>query len=300
MPLFRRSHFNDVLYLMPIRLGNEQLPENSIRMLYCDAKGLINSAIIEKPVYRRARNSASKLKRARKDFATLGVEVAPGKIVPCTVEIEPEQVWALNNILEHAIKRRKIPDILKKYPKEIIKLGETKRKEFEQDLEKARHSASVEPTPKVLYRLPYYQQDDIEVSIPTYKARHSYPLIILTHLIPNEQTAQDTQRVLILDADGDLAIIRFPLELMEQAERALEEYKTANRRDGCLVYSKHPDGFIMSNVALNKLQRKALDSIVQHFEKTGHGAQPVPAHIQSVMVRARDMTSALDSHIASL
>jgi len=297
MPLFRRNHSNDVLYLMPIRLGNEQLPENSIRMLYCDTRGLVNSAIIEKPVYRQARNGATKLKRARKNFATIGVEVAPGKIMPCTVEIEPEQVWALNNILEHAIKRRKIPDILKKYPREIIKLGETKREEFAQELEKAKHSAPVEPIPKVLYRLPYYQPDDIELSIPTYKARHSYPLIILTRLSSNEQTNQDMQRTLILDADGDLAIMRFPMELMDQAENVLQEFRTANRQDGCLVYSQHPDGLIMSHIALNRQQRKALDSIVQHFEKTGHGAQPVTSPVQSVIIRAKEIASALDNHI---
>ncbi|UCH42149.1 MAG: hypothetical protein JSW16_04795 [Dehalococcoidales bacterium] len=300
MPLLRRSQNNDVLYLMPIRLGNEQLPENSIRMLYCNAKGLIDSAIIDKPVYQKARNGATKLKRARKNFATIGVEVTPGKTIPCTVEIEPEQVWALNNILEHAIKRRKIPDILKKYPGEIIQLGEAKRKEFEEDLVKARHSTPVESTPKVLYRLPYYQPEDIEVSIPTYKARHSFPLIILTRLSSNEETGQDMQRALILDADGDLAIMRFPPELMDQAEKGLQEFTKAGRRDGCLVYSQHPDGLIMSHIELNKQQRRALDSIVQHFEKTGHCAQPISSPVQSVIIRAREMASILENHIPPL
>ena len=57
MGLFRRYHYNDVLYLMPIRLGNEQLPKDIVRMLCCDDKGYLSSALIDKSVYELARSN---------------------------------------------------------------------------------------------------------------------------------------------------------------------------------------------------------------------------------------------------
>ena len=63
MGLFRRNHYNDVLYLMPIRLGNEKLPKDITRMLCCDAKGHLSSALIEKSVYESARSKVRRMKR---------------------------------------------------------------------------------------------------------------------------------------------------------------------------------------------------------------------------------------------
>lgn len=295
MGLFRRYRYDDALYLMPIRLGNEQLPEGKIRMLCCDAKGQLNSALIDKSAYELAKSNARKMKRTRKNFATLGVEIAPGRTEPFAVEIGYEQVWALDNTLNHAIKRRTIPDILKKYLKQIVELGEAKRKEFKKQQEKVRDHAPSKVTPSVLYRLPYYAEDDIEATIPIYKAEQSYPLIILQRLPANEQTPANMQRVLILDSDGDLAIIRVPLELIDQAEKDLEGWEKANGSDACLIYSRNRDGFIMSNMAINELQRKSLEAIARQFEKKGHGEHPVSRETQAVLAKAQDMISSMDS-----
>jgi len=279
---------------MPIRLGNEQLPKGKIRMLCYDARGQLNSTLVDKSVYEITRNNARKMKRAGKNFATLSVEITPGNTVPFAVEIGYEQAWALDNTLEHAIKRKTIPDILKRYLKQIMGLAEAKRKDFEQPPEKTRDYSPPETTPGVLYRLPYYAEDAIEAAVPIYKAEHRYPLVILKRLPPNEQTPADTQRVLILDSDGDLAIIRVPSELIDPTEKDLEEWEKANGSDGCLIYSRNPDGFIMSNMALNELQRKALDIITKQFEKEGHGEQPVSADTQAVLAKARDIISSVN------
>jgi hypothetical protein len=275
-------------------LGSEQLPEQKIRILYCDAKGNVNSAIIDNSVYELARKNAIRMKRARKNFATVAVESAPGITQPVAVEITPEQVWALNNIMEHATKRRQLPDILKKYTGQIIELGVVKRAEYEKQQAQTRKDTTTGPLPGVLDRLPYYPAGELEVSIPIYKAEHSYPLVILKRLPPNEETSQSMQRVLILDSEGDLAIIRVSRELMQQAENALAEWEKAHHTDGCLIYSRNSDGFTMSHMEISELQRKALEAIIQHFDKTGHGEHPVSSDAQIVLARARALSSSMD------
>ena len=75
----------------------------------------------------------------------------------------------------------------------------------------------------MLNRLPYYPEHDIEFSMPIYKAKHSYPLIVLKHLPSEELNPNNVQRLVILDSDGDLAIIKVPNELIEVLSRGLCE-----------------------------------------------------------------------------
>ncbi len=287
MGLFNRHNPNDVLYLTPIQVENEQLPEDKIRVLYCDAKGNIRSAVIENSVYELAKSYVQERERAHKNYATLSIEITPGKSVPFAVEISSEQVYALGNILEHALKRRKLPDILKKYPKEIIRLGEGKREELKLQHAPAEHDTLSEATPEILNRLADYPEDSIEVAIPIYKAEYRYPLVVLKRLSPTEQTRPNMQRLLILDSDGDLAIIKVPLGTIDEAERAFAKWKKANNSAGCIIYSWYPDDFLMSHMEITEFQRKTLDMITQHFEETGRGEQPISADVQVILARAR-------------
>lgn len=288
MGLLGRHNLKDLVYLVPIQIGNEQLPENNIRMLHCDSKGNIRSAIIENSVYELARSYATQLERAHKNYATLSLEIAPGRSVPWAVEINPEQVWALEHILEHAIKRGEIPAILKKYPKEIIRIGRLKCEELNRDNERVGNFAFSGKTPEVLQRLAYYSEDAIEAAVPIYKAQYRYPLIVLKRLPPNEKTSPEMQRLLTLDSDGDLAITRLPLEAIDEAERNLEEWKRISKSEGCIIYSRHQDSFTISNLEISELQAKALDLIAQHFEETGYGQQPIPTDAQAVLARAKE------------
>ncbi len=291
MRLFSRHNSNDILYLTPIQVENEQLPEDKIRMLCCDAKGNVGSAVIENSVYELAKGYVDELERARKNYATLSMEITPGKSVPFAVVISSEQVWALDNILEHALKRGQIPDILKNYLKEVIRLGEGKREELKRQHEQAGYYASSRAKPEVLERLADYPEDGIEATIPIYKAEHRYPLVVLKRLPPNEHTRPNIQRLLIMDSDGDLAIIRVPLEMIDRAEREFGEWKRANGTDGCIIYSRHPGGFMMSHMETSILQRKALYIIARHFEETGHGEQPISTDAQAVLDRARESSA---------
>ena len=146
-------------------------------------------------------------------------------------------------------------------------------------------------TPRVLDRLPYYLESDIEFSMPIYKAEYSYPLIILKRLLPDEHTPHNVQRLLILDSDGDLAIIKVPSQLMNKVAKGFKEHNTKKGTNECLVISKYPEGLAIDYMAISQLQRKALDTITRYFEETGYGKQPVSAAVKTVLARARDKVS---------
>ena len=187
MGIFRRNQPNYVLFLMPIRLADEKLPKGKIRMLYCDAAGKVYASIMNRSVYELAQDDAERMKHSHKSFATLGLETSPGKFVSTAVEIGPKEVWALEHILEHALKNGRIPDILKTYLKPIIRLGEASREAVLAEHKKRSRRVTIEVTPRVLDRLPYYPEHDIEFSMPIYKAEYTYPLIVLKHIISNRQ-----------------------------------------------------------------------------------------------------------------
>ena len=288
MGFSRRRSPNGLIYLTPVEIDNEKLPKGKIRILCCDAKGNIRSTIIGNSVYKLVKSYAEELERSRKNYAILSMEIAPDEAVPCAVVISPEHVWALQHILDHAIKRRKTPDILKKYLNEIVQIGELKREELKSQHEQAKDHVFSGKTPEVLHRLAYYTGDCIEAAVPIYKAHHRYPLIVLQSIPANEQTTPDMQRLLTLDSDGDLAIIRLPSKTIDEAVRNFEKWKRANKLEGCIVYSQHQDGFTISYLGVSKLQREALDLIALHFAETGYGQQPISTDAQAVLARARE------------
>ncbi len=293
MGIFRRNQPNDVLFLMPVSLADEKLHKGKRRMLYCDAAGKVYASIINRSVCEFAQDSAGRMERSHKSFATLGLEISPGKFVPTAVEIGPKEVWALEHILEHALKKGRLPDILKKYLKPIIQLGEASREAVLSEHRKRSRRVHSEATPRVLNRLPYYSEHDIEISMPIYKAEYTYPLIVLKRLLPDEHTPHNVQRLLILDSDGDLAAVKVPSQLMDKVKN---EAKEPNKKKGinkCVIISQYPEGLAIDYMVISQLQRKALDTITRYFEETGYGKQPISSVAKTVLARAKDGVSSL-------
>ena len=291
MGIFRRNQPNDVLFLMPVRLADEKLPKGKIRILYCDAAGKVYAPIINRSVYELAQGSVERMERNRKSFATLGLEISPGKFVPTAVEISTNEVWVLEHILEHALKKGRLPDILKKYLKPIIKQGEANREAVLSEHKKRSGRVHAEAVPRVLNRLPYYSEHDIEISIPIYKAEYSYPLIVLKSLPSDEQAPHNVQKLLILDSDGDIAIIKVPFRLMGKMDKGLKEHNKKNNKNVCAIISQYSEGFVINYMVISQLQRKALDTITRYFEETGYGKRPISAVARTVLARAKDRLS---------
>ena len=291
MGIFRKNRPNDVVFLMPVRLGGEKLPKSKIRMLYSDAAGKVYASIISRSIYELARENAERMERSHKSFATLGLETSPGKFIPTAVEIGPKEVWALEHILEHALKKGRLPDILKQYLKPILKLGEVSRETVIIEHKKRQRRFPLEATPRVLNRLPYYSEHNIEFSVPIYKAEYSYPLIVLKRFPSDVHTPRNVQRLVILDSDGDLAIIEVPFELMDKVEKGLKEHHLKNNRNVCAIILQRPDGLSIDYMAISQLQRKALDTITRYFGETGNGKQPISTAAKSVLIRAKSKVS---------
>jgi hypothetical protein len=123
MGIFKKKQPRDILFLMPVHLEGEKLPKSKIRMLYCDVAGNVYTTMMNRSVFQRARNIADGMENAKKSFAIVGRETMRGDFIPVAVEITSEEEQALEYILEHALKSGKLPDILKKYIKPIIKRG---------------------------------------------------------------------------------------------------------------------------------------------------------------------------------
>jgi len=291
MGIFQRNRPNHVLFLMPVRLVNEKLPRGKTRMLYCDASGKVYASVIDESVYELARDSAEKMERSQKSFATIGLETSPVNFTPVSVEIDATEAWALELILDHALKNGRLPYILKKCIKPIIIRGEASREAVLSENERSPRRAHTEPTPRVLNRLPYYSEDDIEFSVPIYKAAYSYPLIVLKRLSSAEPALHNSQRLLILDSDGDLAAVTVPYQLMDTAEKEIKEHNRKKTTNKCMIISKHQEGLAMDYMAISQPQRKALDTITRYFEEDRYGKQPISAAARTVLARAKDRMS---------
>lgn len=281
----------EVIFLTPVKAEGERLPQSKIRILYCDAKGNVNSTVTEDSVYQLAKNYIQKLEGDHKYGVILGAEVILGNYVPFAVEISAEQARALERIFEHAITRGVVPYILKKYPKDIIKLGKDQLQEIRKQYEQSRPKDAAKGMPEVLKRLADYPEEGIDVAVPIYKAQYHYPLVILKRLASGEPATKDIQRVLILDNEGDLGIIRVPRDILDKAERKLRDWKKKTGKAGYLLYSRDAENLIMSYMEISEFQSKALNTIKRHFAETGRGERPISTAVQGILTKAKGIIS---------
>ena len=286
MPLFHQNRPNHSLLLMPVRLGNERWPKNKVRLLSCDAEGNLFTQLVGRSTYQRIRKETQYMEVSQNNYATIYWDTGASRPVPLVVKIEENESWALNRILEHALRDTKIPDVLRRYPEEIIKLGDNKRREL--FIEKTRdiHKTTSSTSSKVLNRLPYYRKDDVEVSIPIYKVEYAFPLIILKQLPPAENTPSSQQRLLVLDSDGDLTVTTLPLELVDKAERKRIRLQRRGK-EGYLICLQKPKGISVDIIEISELQRLALENVTEYFEETSGGKQPLSGAIRTILNKAR-------------
>jgi hypothetical protein len=288
MGMFKQSQPNDVLFLQPVRYASEKLPRGRIRMLYCDAEGKVFASVMSRSIYQLARDNAERMARCNKPFATVGLETAPGRFVPTTVVIGQSEAMALEHMLDHALKKGRIPDVLRRYIRPILQQGEGSREAVISTNKSSSRHSKPGVTPRVLNRLPYYPEHDIEVSMPLYKAEYSYPLVVLKRLPPDEQTPPNTQRMLILDSDGDLAVIKVPTRLIRRIEIELADYHCKGSRTDSILISRGKDGLETQYLPLSLKQKKALDTLITYYEETGTGKQPISTAARTVIAKAKE------------
>jgi len=286
MPLFHQNKPNHSLLLMPVRLGNERWPKNKVRLLSCDAEGNLFTQLVGRSTYQRIRKETQYMEVSQNNYATIYWDTGASRPMPLVVKIEENESWALNRILEHALRNTTIPDVLRRYPEEIIKLGDSKRRELLREKTRATHKTTSSTSSKVLNRLPYYRKDDVEVSIPIYKVEYAFPLIILKQLPPAKNTPSNQQKLLVLDSDGDLIVTTLPLELIDKAERKRIRLQRRGK-EGYLICLQKPKGISVDIMEISELQRLALENVTRYFEETSGGKQPLSGAIRTILSKVR-------------
>ena len=286
MPLFHQNRPNHSLLLMPVRLGNERWPKNKVRLLSCDAEGNLFTQLVGRSTYQRIRKETQYMEVSQNNYATIYWDTGASRPMPLVVKIEENESWALNRILEHALRDTTIPDVLRRYPEEIIKLGNSKRRELSIEKTRDTHKTTSSTSSKVLNRLPYYRKDDVEVSIPIYKVEYTFPLIVLKQLPPAKNTPSSQQRLLVLDSDGDLTVTTLPLELIDKAERKRIRLQRRGK-EGYLICLQKPKGISVDIMEISELQRLTLENVTQYFEETSGGKQPLSGAIRTILNKAR-------------
>ncbi len=290
MKLFHHNRPKHSLLLMPVRLGKERLPRQKVRILSCDAEGNLFTQLIGKTVYNRIYKEAQLMEMSQNNYATVYWDTRESSPEPIIVKIGTTEAWALERILDHALNSALIPDVLKMYPKEIIELGEVKHQELLLGKTRETRKATPETSSRVLNRLPYYRNQDMEVSIPIYKARYAFPLIILKRLPPDTATLPGQQRMLVLDNAGDLAVTILPFKQTEKAERKLNNLQKQGK-EGRLICLRKDDGIYVDVMEISGLQKQALETMTQYFDETGKSKRSIPITIKKVLDKARGIAA---------
>jgi hypothetical protein len=288
MGLFKSNEPHDVLFLQPVRYADERMPRGKVRMLYCDGEGNLFASVMSRSIYDLAKRNAASRGGSATPFATVGLETAPGRFIPTVVTIDEESRWALDRILDHALTSGTLPDILKHYVRPIIQRGAAGREQLVNGRKKRKRKESVPLIPKVLNRLPYYPEHDIEVSMPIYKASYHYPLVVLKRLPPDERTSAQEQRLLILDSDGDMAIVAVPVRLVREMDLELATEEKKNGRPTRVLVVKRGEDIDVAYLPVSKDQQRSFETLTRYYEETGNSKYRVSNAVQSVLERIKE------------
>ena len=261
-------------------------------MLSCDAEGRVCTPVIPRPVYERARASARSIGENCQNFATIGLEIGPGKFIPAAVEIDDEELWALEHALEHALKNDRVPDILTRHIRPIVTLERPQRDAILAEYKKQNRRPRIDETSKVLNRLPYYSEEDVEFSVPLYKAEYTYPLVMLRIIPTNKNNPKSACRLLVLDSDGDIGAIKVPRNLVDTMVKGLAAKERKTEKPVCVTITQQSKGMGIDYLPISQSQKRALETVAKRFEETGTGKHPLSAAARMVLIRAKDLSAA--------
>ena len=290
MGLFSRYNPGDRIYISALEYENERPPEGKVQVLFCDSKGNLTTSTIDISIFEIAQNSIVQLSYEGKGGAALMEEIAPGQSVTFAVEINAEQAEALEQLKESAFETGTVPHHLEKYPQQIIKQGENTRKELERRYKRGERLL-IPLTPDLVEHLMSNPDTPVHVEFHSGKADMANPFIFLRKLPPNEQTQVGMQRTLVLDYEGTLGIVRIPTDVLNDAENEFEHWRNESNEFGVIVFWTRNDGISMGGgpMQVRESQKKALDAIEAHWEKTQSSPMEIPLDVQAMLVKAKTL-----------
>jgi hypothetical protein len=258
MGLFTQYNPVDRIYICPVQYQQKQLPEGQEAYLFCDSKGNLTTAIVETSVLESAQNAIKQLRYEGKGGAILCIEIAPEQSATFAVQINAEQAEALAQIHQFASEAGiigdyvEIPNYLKKYPAQIIKLGENMRGELKREYGRIPQSLSIPKTPDLQER--YNPLDRIYICPVQYE---------------HEQLREGQVRVLFCDYEGNLTTDIVKTSSSEFVQDSVTQLGQADKAGAVLSMEVAPGQSATFAVEISREQAEALAQITQFAFKTG-------------------------------
>ena len=123
--------------------------------------------------------------------------------------------------------------------------------------------------------------------MPIYKASYHYPLIILKRLPPDERTSSQEQRMLVLDNDGDMAIVNVPVRLVRKMDLELATEEKKNGRPTRVLVVKNGEDVDVGYLPVSKEQQRSFETLTRYYEETGNSKHRMSNAVQSVLERIK-------------
>ncbi len=116
----------DLIFLTDFQYKGETIPDDHIRVLFCDSQGVLTSIIIEKEIFDTAQAGIQQFFQEGKGAAAVSIEMNEDEALTFPVEIDPEEASALWTIVGTFLGTRSADSVPKefiKYPERIIRRG---------------------------------------------------------------------------------------------------------------------------------------------------------------------------------
>ncbi len=116
----------DLIFLTDFQYKGEIIPDDHVRVLFCDSQGVLTSVIIEKEIFDTAQAGVQQFFQDGKGAAAVSIEISEDEALTFPVEIDPEEASALWTIVETFLgtgNADSVPKEFVKYPEQIISRG---------------------------------------------------------------------------------------------------------------------------------------------------------------------------------
>jgi hypothetical protein len=128
MGLFRRTGNREKIYLTVVETKDGEVREGCLRILFCDDRGTLSTADIDRDYYERLAATIDEIGREDKSCAAILVAGNERPEATYILEISARQARTLDKILHAVYASEEVPKVFNAPLKEIIKLARTKIK----------------------------------------------------------------------------------------------------------------------------------------------------------------------------
>ena len=116
----------DLIFLTDFQYQGETIPDDHVRVLFCDSQGVLTSIVIKGKIFDTAQEGVQKFFDEDKGAAAVSIEISEEEAITFPVEINPEEASALWTIVETFLatgSADSVPKEFIEYPERIISRG---------------------------------------------------------------------------------------------------------------------------------------------------------------------------------